>query len=423
MTRKTPRIVILGGGFGGVYAATYLGRSELAIDGAKITLLDQKNYFTFSPLLAEVAAGSLDHRHVTYPLRLLGRRFGFDFIQAQVREIDLQRQVVHAGDVDVGYDYLVIAVGAAPRYFGNDDLRRHSLPLTTVDDARAIRNRVIETLERATKIEDASERARWLTFVVAGAGPAGVEVASEIQTLANDVLKPYYPGVPPVQVILVNGEDRILPGWDDVLAAEGLAKLRERGIDVRLETRITGAGPGVITTKDKNSDREASLAAETLIWTAGTAPPNWIAEIGLPTERGAIVIDPLLRVNGFDNVYAIGDVATLVDERSHRPYPPVAPIAISQGVRAAGNIENHVLGRPLEPYQAHHAGKIISLGAGVALIDLLGFKITGKPAWFIYRAAYLAKLVGLQNKLQVLFTLAMNRIFEPDIAGGAARRT
>jgi NADH dehydrogenase len=423
MTRKTPRIVILGGGFGGVYAATYLGRSELAIDGAKITLLDRKNYFTFSPLLAEVAAGSLDHRHVTYPLRVLGRRFGFDFIQAEVRDIDLRRQIVHAGDVDVGYDYLVIAVGAAPRYFGNDDLRRHSLPLTTVDDARAIRNRVIETLERATKIEDVSEQARWLTFVVAGAGPAGVEVASEIQTLANEVLKPYYATVPPVRVLLVNGGNRILPGWDDELAAEGLAKLRERGIDVRLETLITGATPGSITTKDKNSDREAIIAAETLVWTAGTAPSSWVAKIGLPTERGAIVIDQLLRAEGFNNIFAIGDVATLVDERSDRPYPPVAPIAISQGVRAAGNIENHILGRPLEPYQAHHAGKIISLGAGVALIDLLGFKITGKPAWFIYRAAYVAKLVGLQNKLQVLFTLAMNRIFEPDIAGGATRQT
>jgi NADH dehydrogenase len=423
VTRATPNVVILGGGFGGVYAATYLGRSEPAIDGAKITLLDRKNYFTFSPLLAEVAAGSLDHRHVTYPLRLLGHRFGFDFIQTEARKVDLQRQVVRAGDVEIGYDYLVIAVGAAPRYFGNDDLRRHSLPLATVDDARAIRNRVIEALERATKIEDAGEQSRWLTFVVAGAGPAGVEVASEIQTLANQVLKPYYPGLPSVRIILVNGGDRILPGWDDELATEGLAKLRERGIGVRLETLITNAGPSAVETRDKNSGRETSIAAETLIWTAGTAPPDWLSETGLPTERGAIVIDKQLRVRGFENVFAIGDAAMLRDERSNRPYPPVAPIAISQGVRAAGNIESHILGRPLEPYQAHHAGKIISLGSGVALIDLLGFKITGKLAWFIYRSAYLAKLVGLQNKVQVLFTLAMNRIFEPDIAGGTTHRT
>jgi NADH dehydrogenase len=392
------------------------------MDGAKITLLDRKNYFTFSPLLAEVASGSLDHRHVTYPLRLLGHRFGFDFIQTEARQVDLQQQVVRSVDVDIGYDYLVIAVGAAPRYFGNDDLRRHSLPLTTVDDARAIRNRVIETFEQATKIEDADGRSRWLTFVVAGAGPAGVEVASEIQTLANEVLKPYYPGLPPVRVILVNGGNRILPGWDDELAAEGLAKLRERGIDVRLETLITNAEPSAVATSDKNSGRETSITAETLIWTAGTAPPEWLSETGLPTERGAVVIDERLRVRGFENVFAIGDAATLMDKRSDQSYPPVAPIAISQGIRAAGNIENHILGRPLEPYQAHHAGKIISLGSGVALIDLLGFKITGKLAWFIYRAAYLAKLVGLQNKVQVLFTLVMNRIFEPDIAGGAAHR-
>jgi NADH dehydrogenase len=140
-------------------------------------------------------------------------------------------------------------------------------------------------------------------------------------------------------------------------------------------------------------------------------------DLPLPTDRGAIKVNRYMQVEGLENVYAVGDVTALVDERAGLPYPRVAPIAISQGVRAAANIENHFLGRPLEPYQAHHAGKIVSLGGGVALVDILGFRLKGPVAWWIYRAAYLLKLVGTKNKMRVLLTLILNRLFEPDIAG------
>lgn len=414
--RSAPHVVVVGGGFGGLYAATYLARSEIVDRGGRITLVDRKNYFVFTPLLAEVVAGTLGRQHVTYPHRVVARRYGFAFVQDVAREIDLDRGVLRTSLTEIPFDYLVLAVGSEPHWFGDVALRPASLPLTTVDEALAIRDRVIGSLERVA-LDDVGNTCR-TTFVVAGAGPAGVEVASEIHTLANHVLRPYYPGTPGVHVILVDPADGILPGWDADLAEEGLRCLRARGIDVRLGTRIEAFADGCVTTRME--DRSERIPACALIWTAGTTPAAWVSGLPLPTERGAVRVRPTLQVEGHERLFAVGDVTSLVDARTGGPYPRVAPIAISQGMRAAANIENLVLGRPLEPYRAHHAGKIVSLGSGVALVDLLGVRITGPPAWWIYRATYLIKLVGTKNKLRVLFTLALNRFFEPDIGSELA---
>ena len=413
MKPRAVKVVVLGGGFGGLYAASYLGRSELREYGAKITLVDRKNYFTFTPLLSEVAAGTLGREHVTYPYRAMARRYGFGFVQDAAWGIDLERQVVQTEHAELQYDYLVLAVGGEPQYFNNENIENGSVPFASVDDALAVRGRVIGALERAMLVSDDDERRRLLTFVIAGAGPAGVEVASEISNLANHLLRSYYRIPTPVRVVLAEGGNRILAGFDEALARAGLERLRERGIEVRLQTRIEDLAPGVVTAR--GTDGSERIPAHTLIWTAGSAPVRWISALPIPTERAAVKIDHLLRVAGCENVFAVGDVTTLTDERTGRPYPKVAPIAISQGIRAAANIENHVLGRDLEPYQAFHAGKIVALGCGVALVDLLGWRISGPLAWWIYRATYLLKLVGTKNKIRVLVTLALNRVFEPDI--------
>ena len=413
MKPRAARIVIVGGGFGGLYAASYLGRSELRDYGVRVTLVDRRNYFTFTPLLAEVTAGTLGREHVTHPYRALARRYGFEFVQASVSSIDLERQAVATGHAELPYDYLVMAMGGEPRYFNNDNLERSSIPFTSDNDALAVRVRVIGALERATLIADDTERRRLLTFVIAGAGPAGVEVASEISNLANRVLRPFYPVPPMAKVILADGGDRILSGFDEDWAEAGLTRLRERGSDGRLRTRIADAAPGRVTLLGPEGTEE--ILAHTLVWTAGTAPVGWISKLGIPTVGAAVKIDEFLRVTGRKNVFAVGDVTALTDERTGRPYPRVAPIAISQGVRAAANIENDVLGRDLEPYEAFHAGKIVSLGGGVALVDIFGMRISGFLAWWIYRTTYLLKLVGSKNKIRVLLTLVLNRLFEPDI--------
>jgi NADH dehydrogenase len=418
MMRSSPRIVIVGGGFGGLYAATYLAQSELGEHGAEITLLDHKNYFTFTPLLAEVATGVLGREHVTYPYRVLASRHGFRFVQEAACGLDLEQHVVRTQHTELPYDYLVVAAGAEPQYFGSESLRQASLPFTSVNDALAVRGRVIGSLEEATLCRDAAERQRLLTFVVAGAGPAGVEIASAILHLGAKILCPYYAEPLPLRVVLVGAGDRILAGFDGNLARDGLCRLRAMGIDVRLNTRIVDASAerGVITTQDAGGTD--LIPAHTLIWTAGTAPGGWVSSLSLPTHQGAVKVDDFLRVEGMDNVFAVGDVTALADHRTGHLFPRVAPIAISQGIRAAANIENDAFGRDLEPYHAYHAGKIVSLGGGVALVDILGVRITGRMAWWIYRAAYLLKLVGMKNKIRVLVTLALNRLFEPDLTYG-----
>jgi NADH dehydrogenase len=416
--RRVPRVVIVGGGFGGLYTATYLGRSELGESGAQITLLDRKNYFTFTPLLAEVATGVLGREHVTYPYRALARRYDFQFVQDTACGLDLERCAVQTRHTELPYDYLVLAAGAEPQFFGSESLRGNSVPFTSVHDALAVRGRVIGSLEEATLSEDDGERQRRLTFVVAGAGPAGVEIASAILNFGNKILGPYYAEPLPLRVILVGAGERILTGFDSDLAREGLRRIRASGIDVRLNTRIVDASTerGAITIRGPEGTEV--IRANTLIWTAGTAPGAWVSSLGLPVEHGTVKVDGFLRVEGVQNVFAVGDITALAEPRTGQPYPRVAPIAISQGMRAAANIENLAFGRDLEPYQAYHAGKIVSLGGGVALVDILGVRITGPMAWWIYRAAYLLKLVGMKNKIRVLVTLALNRLFEPDFTYG-----
>lgn len=417
MTRTGPaRVAVLGGGFGGLYAAVHLAAADLPEGAVEVTLVSDTNHFTFTPLLAEVVGGGLGREHVTFPYRILARRHGFRFLLGRVEGVDPERGFVETSAGPVPFDYAIVGLGARPRYFGNQEPRRRSLPLTGVAHAAAIRDRVIDHAERAAQSRDPAERRRLLSFAVAGGGPAGVEAASEIHELLTGVLPRYYTLGEAPRVVILEGGDRILRGWDEDLVAAGVEVLRQRGIEVRLETLVTGYDGE--TVRGKGPEGEFELEAGTLIWTAGTAPASGVlAGSPLPrTERGHLPVDQHLRVEGLENVFAVGDVASLVNPRTGRPYPPVAPIAISQGVRAAANVENAIAGRPPERYQAHHAGKIVSLGSGVALVDLLGFRITGRPAWALYRATYLLKLVGLQNKVRTAVTLLLNRVFERDLA-------
>ena len=415
-TRSPARVVVLGGGFGGLYAASYLGAADLPEDAAEVTLVSDRNHFTFTPLLAEMVAGTLGQEHVTFPYRVLARRRGFRFVLGRVEGLDAAAGVVETTGGRLRFDYAVVALGGRPRYFANEELRRRAMPLTTVGDAVAIRNRVLAAAERAETVRSAVARRRLLTFAVAGAGPAGVETASEIWHLLREILPAYYDLRAEPRVLLIDGAERILSGWDERLATEGLEMLRRRGIEVRLRTHVLGFDGGTVRTS--TDGEETSFDADTLIWTAGTGPASGpLADSDLPLDAsGYLGVDPTLAAGGHPNVFAAGDLSRLTNRRTGQPYPPVAPIAISQGVRAAANIENAIAGRAPEEYQAHHAGKIISLGNGTALVDLLGVQLRGRFAWAIYRGTYLLKLVGLKNKVRAGVTLMLNHVFERDLA-------
>jgi NADH dehydrogenase len=404
------RVLVLGGGFAGLYAATYLAAAHLPEGAAEVTLVSDSNHFTFTPLLAEVLGGSLGVEHVTVAYRALARRYGFRFLLARVEGLDPERRIVSTGSGELSYDFAIIALGASPQA-GTEAARAATHLLAGVEDAMAIRGRLIGRAERAAQARDSRERRRMLTFVVTGAGPAGVEAAGEIHNLLTEHIPRFYDVGGAGQVVLVESGDRILRGWDDRLADEGLQEMRRRGVDVRLGTRVRSFRGGVVQLEGRGGAK--SLEADTLVWTAGSVPATAPLRAGsLPlTSSGHLPVDRYLRVEGRTDLFAAGDMTHRLNPRTGEPYPAVAPIAISQGIRAAANVENLVAGREPEEYRAHHAGKIVSLGRGVALVDLLGFRITGRPAWAIYRAAYLLKLVGLQNKARAATTLALNSVF------------
>lgn len=413
--RRTPaKVVIVGGGFGGLYAALTLQQELLGSELAEVTLVDRRNYFTFTPLLPEVAAGTLGPAHVSYPFRLLAKNGRFRFLQAEVDAFDLDARTVRTERATIPYDYLAVALGSVPFFFGNRALQEHSLPLTSVPDAVAIRNHVVRLAEQAVVEPDPARRRQLLTLVVAGAGPSGVETAAELHHLMHAVLRKYYPIDPALfRVVLVDAAERILVHFDRELAEAGHRELARRGIEVRLNTRVTGATDDVV----ELDGGEEKIPTRTLIWTGGTKPNPALDRLpATRTPRGAVVVDQFLSIPEHPEVYVIGDGASVLDERLNRPYPPVAPVAIRQGVRAAGNIVNSLQGREGEPFRFDFTGNIVGLGGGTALVNLLGIKFHGRLGWWFYRVAYLQRLVGVRNKVALVLTLGLNALFDRDIS-------
>lgn len=415
MRRQPAKIVVVGGGFGGLYAALTL-QKELGPDLAEVTLVDQRNYFTFTPLLPEVAAGILGREHATYPFRFLSRSGRLRFIQGRVQAFDLETRTVETERVTLPYDFLIVALGSVPFFFGNPDLEARSLPLTSVDEALTIRNHLLRCFEEAVVEPDPARRRQLVTIVVAGAGPSGVEIASEVHHLAHSVLLRYYPLDPAlIRVVLVDGAPRILLSFAEDLAEAGQEELRRRGIEVRLGTRVTGASDGAVELDDGEI-----VQTRTLIWTGGVIANPVLARLpAARTPRGNVMVDECLRLPEHPEVYVIGDGAAAEDQRHKRPYPPVAPVAIHQGIRAAGNIANAIEGRPPEPFRFDFTGNIVGLGGGVALVNLLGITFHGRLGWWFYRLAYLQRLVGCKNKVHLVITLLLNRLFDRDISSQA----
>src|SRR5215470_8171197 len=395
--REAAKVVIVGGGFAGLYAALTLKKEVPESASTEVTLIDQRNHFTFTPLLPEVAAAILGPAHVSYPFRLLAKKAGFRFIQASVDGFDLAGRTVRVAHTTIPYDYLIVALGSVPFFFGNPALEAHSLPLTSVPDAMRIRNHVIRLVERGASERDPGRRRELLTVVVAGAGPSGVEIAAELHHLIHTVLLKYYPLDPAwFRVVLIDGAERILFHFDRTLAEAGQAELVRRGIELRLNTRVTGATPNDV----EFNGGEERIGTRTLIWTGGTQPNPALVHLRVAkTPRGAVETDDFLSIPTRPEIYVVGDAAAVVDRRHSRLYPPVAPVAIRQGVRAAGNIVNALQGRASEPFHFDFTGNIVGLGGGVALVNLLGIKFHGRLGWFFYRIAYLQRLIGLKNKV------------------------
>jgi NADH dehydrogenase len=421
------RVVILGGGFGGVSAARRFEQLLPWSPWLDVTLVSQRNYLLFTPMLAEVAAGSVEAGNVGMPLRAACPRTRFR--RAEVLGVDPDRRVVHLRRGDaleaLPYDQLVLALGAVPNFRDLPGVATNALTLATLEDARRLRDHVLGRLEQADHEDDPAERRRWLTFVVAGGGFAGTEAVASLFDLVHSVLR-YFPHVRAGEprFVLVHSRERILPELGDRLAGYAGDKLVARGIELRLGVTVAGADPdGVLL-----SDGER-LAARTLVWAAGTRPspvplprgPHGALRAG--PGQGAVPVDRTLRVRGSDDIWAVGDCARVPDlSRRGATCPPTAQHAVRQGRAVADNVVAALIGAAPEPFRFRSLGFLVPLGRQSAAAELRGMRFSGLPAWLLWRGVYLWKLPGPQKRLRVLLDWTVELLFPRDIALTASER-
>ena len=406
------RVIVLGGGFGGVYATLYLAQDLRDAEGVEILLISDCNFLLFNPLVVEVATGGIETNHIAQPIRGLAETRHFRFVQATVTGIDLDRRQVVTDGGACSYDYLVIALGSTTNYFETPGVAENSFALKTLRDAVSLREHVITLFERAARTLDPAIRHALLTFVVAGGGPSGVEYIGELADLVHETMRPQYPEILPeeVRLVMVQSPPRLLPAVDERLAQVALRDLRARGVEVRLSTRLTAAGPGWV-----RLGADETIPTHTLVWTAGVKANDVVAALPVDHDRaGRLLVDRSLALPAYPSVYVVGDAAHFIDERSGQPMPMLAQIAARQGTRVAANIVNQMQGRAPEPFEFHYLGNLTSLGSRSAVVDILGLQMHGRFASFVWRILYVSKLIGFRAKVRVITDWLINRFFGRD---------
>lgn len=419
------QIVILGGGFAGMTAAECLERELQKDPSVTVTLVSETNALLFTPMLAEVAGSSLEPSHISTPLRTTLHRT--EFIRGRVTRVDLGNKRVsldagmvgaESGKRELSYDHLVFALGAVSNYLGLSNVQRLAFDFKSLIDAIRIRNHVIEMFERADRERDAEARKPLLTFVIAGGGFAGVELAGALNDFARGILADYPNlGSEDVRVLLVHSHERILPELSESLGRYAQQRMELRGIQFRLNTRLADARDGVVVLSD------GEVPAETLVWTAGTAPNPLTKALALEKDkRGALIVDKTLAVPGHAGVWALGDCAAVVDGRNGKPCPPTAQFALREAATLARNIRASLQGKPARAFHFDSLGALCVVGHQTACAELAipfardkSMRFSGLLAWFMWRWIYLAKLPGLERKIRVLVDWTVELFFPRDI--------
>jgi NADH dehydrogenase len=395
-------VVILGGGFGGLYAARKLERT-LPAHAAKVTIVTDVNYMLYTPLLPGAGAGTLEPRHVVVPLRehlsrtdlLLGHVTGADPDGRQVFVTTAEGE-----DRELRYDQLIVALGSISRTLPVPGLEEHGVGFKTLSDAIALRNQIIYTLERAESVEDEAARRALLTYVFVGAGYAGLEGLAELQDFAADVVDLYPRArLDGLRFILVEARERVMPEISEDLAAFATSELRRRGIEVRTGTTVARISADVV----ELSDGEV-VPCRTVAWTAGVRPSPVVERLGLPLDRGGrIVVDRYCRVEGREDVWAIGDAAAVPDPaRPGQTTPPTCQHALRQGRTVAGNVAAALGAGTPKPFTYKTLGVFVDMGHQKAVAETLGIKWRGFPAWFLARTYHLAMMPGVKRQLRLV---------------------
>jgi len=390
---STPRVVILGSGFGGLYAAKALKRAP-----AQITVVDRRNFHLFQPLLYQVATAALNPSDIAYPIRsVVAHQKNTNVILAEATAVDVERRVVKLVDGEVAYDYLVIATGATHSYFKHPEWARSAPGLKTIEDALEIRRRVLLAFESAERETDPDRERAWLTFVIVGGGPTGVELAGALSEIARQTMIRDFRRINPssARVILIEGTDRVLPPYPPDLSKKAADQLRHLGVEV-----ITG---GLVTQVDDQSVSvgEMKIATRTVLWAAGVQGSPLARTLGVPLDRaGRVAVSPDLTLPGHPEVFVIGDLAAF------EKVPGVAPAAIQEGKHAARNIMLAIAGKPMRPFHYWDKGSLATIGRAAAVADFGRVHISGFAAWFSWLAVHIFFLIGFRNRLLVILQWA-----------------
>ncbi len=410
-------ILILGGGFGGLYAAMYLDKTLAGDEDVTVTMVNRENFFLFTPLLHEVAASDLDITHIVSPARKLLKRA--DFFQGFVKRVDLDGKKVYVShgqgaehhEHELGYTHLVIGLGSITNFFGTPGLAENSITMKSLGDAIHLRNRLISDLEQADFECFVDERPPLLNFVVAGGGFAGVETIGAVNDFLREAIK-YYPHLDEtlLRVVLVHPGAVVLPELGEELGLYAQEKLKERGVEIRLNTKVESAMDGEIVLSD--GDR---IKSYNLIWTAGNAPNPQIENLGCRKEKGRICTDEFMQVEGWENVWAVGDCAAIPDKKTGKNYPPTAQHAIRQGKVLAHNVKAAIRGGAKKPFEFSTIGQLAAIGRRTGVAKIFGYKFSGFVAWFLWRTVYLSKLPRFEKKVRVALDWTLDLVFSKDL--------
>ncbi len=406
------KVLILGSGFGGVYVLRQVIKSLRRHERPDITVVSDENFFLFSPLLQEVAAGAVEPRHIAYPIRKLASRRRFSFVQATVTGIDLAARRVETNTGTLDYDTLVLGLGVVTDMSGLKSPADNVLTLKTLRDARGIRNHIIGAFEQASIESDKLRRQALLTFVVSGGGYTGIQLVSDLSDLIHKYLTEYYSVIDPaeIRVMLVETREQIVGGLHAKFAAYIMKHLDRMGVDVRVDSRVTDVWHDRVEINGTEV-----VPTHTLLWVSGVVANPRIAELAAETDSiGRVVVDDFLALPEFPEVYAVGDCAHYKDPASGRPVAPRAHTAVRQAKAVARNVVADLRGAERKRYRYTDSGETVSLGESRAVLRLYGLRLYGFPARLLWYLAYASLVIGKQNRLRVMTDWVLSRMFGRD---------
>ena len=402
MAENRLRVVVVGAGFAGLQAARKLAKLPV-----KVTVIDRKNHHTFQPLLYQVATAGISPGEIAAPIRwILRGRKNVEVLLGEVIGFDLENRFVKLADLQIHYDYLIVAAGARHSYFGHDEWAPLAPGLKTIEDALEMRRRILLAFELAERATIAGEPEPPLNFVIVGAGPTGVELAGTLAEIAREVLRNEFASIDPrrTRIILLEGGQRILPAYAPDLSASAVRQLEKLGVEVRASDLVTKIEPGAVYVGDER------IPASVVLWAAGVQASSLGKKLGAPVDRaGRVPVEPDLTLPGHPDVFVIGDLATLRDQKGN-PLPGVAPVALQEGRAVAKTIARDLKGKPRQDFHYLDKGSLATIGRAAAVAQIRKLHISGYFAWLAWLFVHIFFLIGFRNRIIVLIQWAWSYV-------------